>query len=55
MQLSGPSLGLPALRLTGSAGRPDSHQRRPSGGKLMVDANGNKAYVYPDGRIEEVR
>jgi hypothetical protein len=25
------------------------------GGKLMIDKDGNKAYVYPDGTIEEVR
>jgi hypothetical protein len=24
------------------------------GGKLMIDKNGNKAYVYPDGSIQEV-
>lgn len=27
----------------------------PENGKLMVDKNGNKALVYPDGRIEEVK
>ncbi len=40
-------------RFGGQAGQPSTGA--PSGGKLMVDANGNKAYVYPDGRIEEVR
>ena len=24
-------------------------------GKLMTDANGNKAYVFPDGTIQEVQ
>lgn len=30
-------------------------QPKKSGGTLMIDANGNKAYVYPDGTHEEVR
>lgn len=30
-------------------------QQKKQGGILMVDANGNKAMVYPDGTIEEIK
>lgn len=32
-----------------------SQQPKKTGGQLMIDANGNRAMVYPDGSFEEVR
>lgn len=39
----------------GPQGQDNQQQRDRSQAKLMEDASGNKAYVYPDGTVEEVR
>lgn len=41
------------LKSYGGAGRQENSGKQ--GGKLMIDANGNKAMVYPDGSFEEVK
>lgn len=35
--------------------KPTPEKGTKQGGELMIDANGNKAYVYADGTIEEVK
>ena len=39
------------------SGSPAGRSQAPSGGEgeLMEDANGNRAMVFPDGRVEEIQ
>lgn len=44
-----------AERKMGNESKPSQSGQKKQGGQMMIDANGNKAMVYPDGTFEEVK